>query len=319
MNVKIETLPFSPRHPHLKLDVVRPQGPEPPQGWPVIIWLHGGGWRLQSRTARPDFPKHFAAEGFAMVSIDYRLAPAHPHPAQVHDLRQAIRFLRLHHVDLILDPERIGLWGSSAGGHIAAMTALKGDLKYTDAEAVPTDYRDIPTHVSCVMEGYGPARIEQLLPAYMGAETPQDMPVTTPEQDLLGGAATSPESYDHQLKWAAAASPVHQDAAQAPPFLIMHGTDDCMVPPGQSIALHTHLAQAGRQSTLVLIEGFGHGFLNPGEVAELGPNVRLDNGRLEREPRTDFRIAQSPRNRFELRNLAADHEMILRFFALYLR
>ena len=77
--------------------------------------------------------------------------------------------------------------------------------------------------------------------------------------------------------------------------------------------------QAGRQSTLVLSEGFGHGFLNPGEVAELGPNVRLDNGRLEREPQTNFSAQQSPGNPFELQGLAADHEMIKRFFTLHLR
>lgn len=135
----------------------------------------------------------------------------------------------------------------------------------------------------------------------------------------ISSAATSPENYDHQLQYAVDASPVHQNAAQAPPFLIMHGTGDRMVPPEQSAALHTHLVQAGRQSTLVLIEGFGHGFLNPGEVAELGPNVRLDNGRLEREPQTNFSAQQSPGNPFELQGLAADHEMIKRFFTLHLR
>lgn len=96
------------------------------------------------------------------------------------------------------------------------------------------------------MEGYGPTQIEKLLPAYTQVNTAGNNPATTPEQDLLGGAATSPENYDHQLQYAVDASPVHQNAAQAPPFLIMHGTGDRMVPPEQSAALHTHLVQAGR-------------------------------------------------------------------------
>lgn len=207
----------------------------------------------------------------------------------------------------------------TGAGHIAAMAALLGNLKHTDLEELPTDYQGVSSHVRCVMEGYGPTQIEKLLPAYTQVNTAGNNPATTPEQDLLGGAATSPENYDHQLQYAVDASPVHQNAAQAPPFLIMHGTGDRMVPPEQSAALHTHLVQAGRQSTLVLIEGFGHGFLNPGEIAELGPNVRLDNGRLEREPQTNFSAQQSPGNPFELQGLAVDHEMIKRFFTLHLR
>ncbi|SJM66622.1 Esterase/lipase [Corynebacterium glutamicum] len=312
-----ETFGFSPDHPELELDLEYPEATPPPEGWPVIIWLHGGGWRMQDRTARPDFSQHFAAAGFAMVSIDYSLAPSHPHPAQVQDLRQAIRFLRVHHEDLRLNSERIGLWGSSAGGHVAAMAALLGHLSELDSEHIPADFRGVSSHVSCVMEGYGPAEIEKLLPAFRSGEAGEAKP-PTPEQDLLGGPATTPENYTLQLSQAQAASPVHQDATHAPPFLIMHGTGDTMVPETQSVALHSQLVHLGRQSTLILIEGFGHGFLNPGNVIELGPGVRLDNGRLEREPHTGFTAQQSPENPFELEGLAADHEMIKQFFNLHL-
>lgn len=76
------TASFDPAHPELLLDLEVPTGQPPTTGWPVIVWIHGGGWRLQDRTARPDFSRHFCESGFAMVSIDYRLAPEHPHPAQ---------------------------------------------------------------------------------------------------------------------------------------------------------------------------------------------------------------------------------------------
>src|SRR5699024_10694945 len=76
--IMTRTASFDPAHPELLLDLEVPTGQPPTTGWPVIVWIHGGGWRLQDRTARPDFSRHFCESGFAMVSIDYRLAPEHP-------------------------------------------------------------------------------------------------------------------------------------------------------------------------------------------------------------------------------------------------
>nr|WP_256973209.1 alpha/beta hydrolase [Rhodococcus sp. NCIMB 12038] len=108
--------------PDLLLDLVRPA--EAAHPLPAIVWLHGGGWRLQDRTACPDLVQHFARHGYVMVSIDYRLAPGTCHPGQIFDVRRAVRWLRANAADHGIDPDRIGVWGSSAGGHLAALAGV---------------------------------------------------------------------------------------------------------------------------------------------------------------------------------------------------
>ena len=151
------TCAFGPPADHLLLDLVVPDGDAPASGRPVVVWLHGGGWRLQDRTACPDLSRHFAARGLAMVSIDYGLAPTHRHPVQVIDLRRALRFLRANASELSLDPGRIGLWGSSAGGHVASMAALLGRQPALPGELATADDLSWPVDVACVVEGYGPS------------------------------------------------------------------------------------------------------------------------------------------------------------------
>jgi acetyl esterase/lipase len=115
---------------------------------------------------------------------------------------------------------------------------------------------------------------------------------------------------------AQAASPALLPVHDAPPFLILHGTGDTLVPAGQSRALHDHLVAGGGESLLYLIEGFGHGFLNPGTVQELGPGIRLDNGRLEAEPTAPAVI--DDRGSFDPRGRAASLDLIADFFAAHL-
>lgn len=312
---------FSPEFPDLLLDLVLPAGDtaagadaaRPATGRPVIVWLHGGGWRLQDRTARQDFARFYAPRGFAMVSVDYRLAPRWRHPAQVCDLRQALRWLRVNADRFGLDADRIGLWGSSAGGHIAAVTALSSHLDLLPGESVPAGYEGQSTAVTCVVEGYGPALIADLLP---GTDRPADLP-HTPEEDLMGGPASSPEEHADLLARARLASPPLLDCPAPPPFHILHGTADPFVPASQSVALHEHLVDLGGESLLHVIEGFGHGFLNPGDVMELGPGVRLDNGRLEREPDAPFTV--DVRGRFDPGDRHPDLDLIGDFFAFHLQ
>jgi acetyl esterase/lipase len=308
---------FSPDIPELLIDLELPEDQERPEaGWPVIVWLHGGGWRLQDRTARPEFHRYFTPRGFVMASIDYRLAPENVHPAQVADLRQALRWLRVNAERLGINPDRIGLWGSSAGGHIAAFAALSSHVDALPQERVPAEYSGVSAAVNSVVEGYGPALIADLLP---GTDRPTEMP-HTPEEDLVGGPVSAPEEYDELLARARLASPALIDSPSPPPFFILHGTGDTMVPASQSEALHQHVTDLGGDSLLYLIEGFGHGFLNPGDVMELGPGVRLDNGRLEREPDTPFTASESAgEDNFNPRGRPASIDLIGDFFEHHLQ
>ena len=104
------------------LDLYLPRGAA--RALPVIVWLHAGGWRSGDRKQAPDLSRHFAMQGFAMASIDYRLSREATFPAQLHDVKAAVRWLRTHAERLGLDGRRIGLWGSSAGGHLATFAAL---------------------------------------------------------------------------------------------------------------------------------------------------------------------------------------------------
>lgn len=307
------TARFDPAHPELLIDLEFPEGSPPDGGWPVIVWPHGGGWRLQDRRARPNFSRHFCAGGFAMASIDYRLAPADPHPAQVIDLRQAIRWLRRHGSELRLDMNTIGLWGSSAGSHIAAFAALSAHAPRLPGESIHADFEDLSTAVSCVVDGYGPARIDALLPAFTAAVERAH----TPEEDLLGGPAGTAGDHEDLIGRARAASPAFLKLRTPPPFFILHGSADTAVPPGQSRLLHDRLTAAGGESLLYLIEGFGHGFFNPGEVMELGPGIRLDNGRLEAEPETAF--TADNRGSFDPGERFPSFELVRDFFTHHLQ
>lgn len=109
----------------LLADLYLPENAKTPP--PVILWLHGGAWRVGDRRLAPDLKRFFAARGFAMASIEYRLTGEAIFPAQLHDVKTAIRWLRSVASQYGFDGERIGVWGSSAGGHLAALTALTGD------------------------------------------------------------------------------------------------------------------------------------------------------------------------------------------------
>ncbi|WP_104475074.1 alpha/beta hydrolase [Microterricola pindariensis] len=243
----------------LLLDIVRPADD---RALPAIIWLHGGAWRMGDRSWRPDFARYFARSGFVMISIDYTLSGDAVFPRQLLDVRAGIRWVREHASEHGILADSIGLWGSSAGGHLAALAGLHGGARAILGEPEGAG----SAAVQAVMDGYGAGDL--LAPD-------QDNP---PTAGLLGG------SPGERRELATLASPARTDVASAPPFLIMHGAADDLVPASQSIALYEALAAGGTDATLYLIDGFGHGFLNPAGLDEVAPGPRLDSGRLESDP-----------------------------------
>ena len=236
---------------HLPDDVTGPM--------PVVLWLHGGGWFTGDRTLAPDLNRFFGARGIAMASVDYRLSGQAVFPAPLHDVRAAIRHLRVHAAQWNLDPSRIGVWGSSAGGHLAALAGLTGHLHRLDDEAASGN-----ASVTAVAESYGPADLT-------------DATSPSPEAALLGGTgADLPDA-------ARAASPLYRVHGAPPPFQISHGTADTVVAQDHSERLHAALVAAGGDSTLYLVDGYRHGFLNPGGRIEADLAAVMDDGRLLRE------------------------------------
>jgi acetyl esterase/lipase len=234
---------------------------------PAIIWLHGGGWRTGTRRLGPDLSRFFAARGFAMVAVDYRLSGRAIFPAQIEDVKSAVRWVRSVSSRYRLDSARIGLWGASSGGHLAALAGLTGDGHFTPADA---PYRDCSSAVQAVADAYGPIDFLQMDAHRPPPGTRSDDPesLLLPRLDMRSEDA---DSYESLLLGAPIttcptrvrdASPLTYVHPGAPPFLIVHGSSDTTVAPEQSELLFEALGREGNEATLVLVERLGHGFFN---------------------------------------------------------
>lgn len=231
-------------NPRQQLDLYLPtaRGEEP---LPVIAFIHGGGWRVggkgdgQQRTAVA-----YASTGkYAAVSIGYRLTGEASWPAQIHDCKAAIRWVRAHAEKYGLDPDRIGVTGTSAGGHLVAMLGTTGDNE-TLAGDLGT-HNDLSGRVTCVVDFFGPT---DLLTMGTWHNNPG-----SPESSLVGGTLQETKEVARQ------ASPLTHVSKDDVPFLIIHGTEDKVVPFDQSKKFHAALKASGVDSTLLEMSGGGHG------------------------------------------------------------
>ena len=273
---RVDDLVFaSPGGNPLLADLYLPDGA--PRPLPVIVWLHGGGWRVGDRRLAPDLGRFFAERGFAMASFDYRLSGDAIFPAAVEDVKTGIRWLRSVADVYSLDPARIGLWGSSSGGHLAAMAALSGPEAFQPADSA---WATMSSAVQAVVTGYAPGDFLQMDehrdPLGRPSEDAESIQLPpgkrsadadSPESTFLGAPiATCPDLVRR-------ASPLTYVKPGAPPFLIIHGQSDTAVPSHQSELLFHALAANGNDATLCLVEGLGHGFLNRNHFDQ-GPSRR---------------------------------------------
>ncbi|UQX00021.1 alpha/beta hydrolase [Streptomyces sp. RerS4] len=250
------------------LDVQVPAGAGP---WPVVVWIHGGGWLDGDRRyPPPTVPAallHGAvlSAGLALVSIDYRHSLEAPFPAQLHDVKAAIRYVRRFADVLDVDPDRIAVWGESAGGHLAALAGLTGPHSERAAELEGTEgVGEGDTSVRAVVDWYGVSdlvalREHPMPPMPPGADFPD------PYDALLGG---TPEE---RPALARAASPVTYttEGTTPPPFLLIHGREDGLVPYSQSEALEAALKAGGGTCCLQPVEGADHIFLGAPDVTPI--------------------------------------------------
>jgi acetyl esterase/lipase len=234
----------------LKLDIIQPkEKPEKPM--PVLVFIHGGGWRGGNKNAGARKLVPFARRGYFCATIDYRLSNEAKFPAQIEDCKCAIRFLRSKAKEYNLDPDRIGVWGSSAGGHLVALLGTSGGVKELEGKG---GHEKFSSKVQAVCDWYGPADLVKIVEGGSHARA------GNPVELLLGGPVE--ENKDK----AKLASPVTHVDKDDPPFLIMHGDKDPLVPLSQSKLLNEKLKAVNVETELVVIEGAGHGgakFLAP--------------------------------------------------------
>ena len=230
-------LPYAKfRDLELLVDVIRPADTELIS--PAVIYVHGGGWAAGTKTDTPN--ELLATRGFAMFSISYRFSDEAIFPAAIHDVKAAIRWVLANSSDLRIDPERIGIWGHSAGGHLASLAALTGDLPKLEGDSGNPG-----------------------LSSAIQAAVPLSGPSWFPAENMYPDKAVSKLLGGHQTEipdLAAFASPVGHVHASAPPFLIVHGDADSVVPISQSELLDESLQSAGVKSELIRVQGAGHDY-----------------------------------------------------------
>jgi acetyl esterase/lipase len=239
-------IPFASVDGHrLLLDLYR----SPIVDAPVVVYVHGGGWTGGDRTTEgPTRVAPLATHGVTVASVDYRLAPDSAFPAQVHDVKAAVRWLRAHGGDLGLRTERLGIWGASAGAYLASLVglspgdaSLEGDVGGDLGES---------SAVQAVVHWFGPADL-----ASSGARSGPEaklLPFRF-EAELLAAA-----DQENLAERARDFSLLRRITAAAPPFLIAHGDRDRIVSPSQSFALFHALAHGGGSTRLELLADAGH-------------------------------------------------------------
>jgi acetyl esterase/lipase len=213
---------------------------------PVVVWVHGGGWTQGDKTNLPAGRSQVVAAGFVLAAVNYRLAPQYKWPAQIEDVKCAVRYLRAEAGRYGIDPQRIGAWGGSAGGHLVNLLGLAGPEAGFEGHG---SYADQSSAVQAVVDMYGPSDLTNYGFSARGREVIQTVFGSSPGQ--AGDALRR-------------ASPVTYVSGNAPPFLILHGTADTLVAPTQSQELYNRLQAAGADATLVWVQHAGHGFVPVG-------------------------------------------------------
>lgn len=228
----------------LKLDLYVPQTTTPPK---LIVWIHGGGWRQGSRKS-PRI-KFITQHGFALASISYRFTPDSTFPAQIHDCKAAIRWLRAHSKEHGYDATKIGVAGSSAGGHLALLVGTSGDVKELEGEL--GEHSDESSRVQAIVDYFGPSDFP------LRETTNPERALTTKSGSfaLLDGVKTGKVNQ----KKAKTASPVTWVSKDDPPLLIIHGKADDVVLPVQAERMKAVYEEAKLNVTMMLHPTAKHG------------------------------------------------------------
>jgi len=240
----------------LKLDLYLPASAKAP---PVVVWVHGGAWRSGSKNNPAVLP--LTDRGYAIASIDYRLSPVAPFPAQAHDIKAAIRYLRGTGKQHDIATDNIAISGGSAGGHLAALVGVTSGVK--DLEGEIGQHRDQSSDVQAIVVFYGASNLTTIL----SQSTPHGLSVRAPALELLLGGQP-----DSKQDLARLASPVaHVDKAD-PPLLWFHGYQDPQKPINQAHEMIGAYKKQGLSATLEVVHGGAHGgklFYTPEQMEQV--------------------------------------------------
>ena len=217
----------------LKLDLYLPEASETTP--PLVVWIHGGGWKSGDKAHVNPAILRLTGEGYAIASINYRLKDLSIHPKNIHDCKGAVRWLRANAETYNYDPERVAVAGSSAGGHLALLLGLSSSVNALEGEVGGNTEQS--STVKAIVDFYGPS----------------ELIVMAADSERFNRAHEFTEA---QIK---DASPLTYLTDKAPPVLVFHGDKDRTVPVGQSQLLHDRYQERSLNSQLQILKGAGHG------------------------------------------------------------
>ncbi len=247
-------LPFLSADRKEKLDLFLPAPPPAGRRSPAVVWIHGGGWAggTKNEARAKNICGLLAQAGYVVVSIDYKLGDG-AWPTNLYDCKNAVRYLRVHAAEYRLDPERIGVAGGSAGGHLALMVGLTGGKPEFEPTGAATPYPQYSSRVRCVINMYG---VTDLLTRQNTDPKGRPTGVSKMSASLLRSFGADSATAD-VLRLA---SPVTHVAKDSLPILTLHGRADATVDYPQAEELDRVLKQHGVAHELVLLDGVGHTF-----------------------------------------------------------
>ena len=237
----------------LALDLHLPAGVTNP---PLVVHVHGGAWRAGNKSEYPDF---LVASGFAVASVEFRQSTVARFPANTHDIKAAIRFLRAKQKDYGYRTDRIAITGTSSGGHLAALVGTTNGVK--ELEGTAGEHLGESSAVQAIVSWYGASNFTTIL----AQSTPFGLNVREPALKLLLG-----DLPDKVPELARLASPVAHAGAGDPPALLLHGNQDRQMPVNQLLELEAAYRRAGLSIETMIVDGAGHGdkVFQSGEPAE---------------------------------------------------
>lgn len=212
---------------------------------PAVIYIHGGGWIGGSHKQSPIL--HLAQLGYFAASIEYRLDNVAKWPAQIEDCKLGVRWLRANAAQYHVDPNRIGAWGASAGGHLVTCLGTMADLKEYEGDG---GYPGVSSAVQVVVDFFGPTDFTD----------PNTTNYSEKAIRLTEGLFGMPREQNPE-RWKSG-SPLVYVKAGDPPMLLVHGESDALVPPAQSTVFDAALTKAGVPHQLILVKNADHGFKN---------------------------------------------------------
>lgn len=240
-------------NPRQMLDLYLPKKRGTDKPLPVVVFIHGGGWKAGDKSGGIGNVGRFVSSGnYVGVSVGYRLTDEAPWPAQIHDCKAAIRWIKGNAGELGLDATKIAVWGSSAGGHLVSFLGTSGDVK--ELEGTLGKFTDQDSKVTCVVNFFGP---ENFITMVTQESTIDRTTANYPEALLLSGRVQDKPEVARE------ASPITHVSAGDAPVLTAHGTKDPLVPYAQALELDAALKTAGVESLLITMTHGGHGFRSP--------------------------------------------------------